>query len=671
MKKLFIVLLVILVAPFLVGVEAYSAEAFDWSNPEKHNAPVVELAESELTQPTIRERARASSVHVVFHHPVFHAYYAKPPPKEVTVDLEFLEDRLDSKFKAVKLEIKKALEKAEDERDAERHETWLTTIEKTVEVKAQGYIPLGVMAPEYAKFPEKVLAVWEAKPEEVDVYLDKYKKDVQTISEVTGVSLSKAKDILLKIKGEGYTIYKPDEKQKDKMKLIWFTGWADNYPTVLKWAVTIEGEPDINIITGYDPRGILEIKHVPDDLKVLVKAGYHDLKETYKTKPKEETVLSAEVEELKRKLKEIEEKNAEKPKKRDIRNATWSDVRSGLVKLELLWMMGHGTGIYLGNMGFRFEDKAVGYGMWNRNFGHSRGFKGDRQSGARGVILTNAHVAVNALNSMPYLSKDLEHYWYVYAGKPFVRYTVASDHFGSPATVLTIDAEPVVSWDFDTGIMITSPVQNMEPMAATFGNSDNVKTGTEILMVGNPSLLQKYSTQGIISQRHHSFTDSIYAAQWFKYITNKPIFNWLKNTSMWFESTGYGGTSGSGVWALNGPEAGKLIALHNAGLAAKVAFTGNMSESKTILAKEGEGKILKSTKFFLDVFEKEFPVTSAKYTVSKHEFDKTNPKFPVDEAAHIKLSGLNAAIPINLVVQYLRERGLEFGRELGMEYFSR
>jgi len=600
----------------------------------------------------VRDKARQSSVHLVFHHPVFHVYFTTPLPEKKQIDADF-----------VRKEIQSAIEKAEARRTEPKHNRYLTDINQWIEPVAKTFIPLGAVAPKGAKFPKNVLVAYETKEDEIDPYLDKYKDDVRSISEVANVSLPKAKEILMRIKAHGYSISKNIVNTSSNVKLLWFKSWDDAYPTILDWGVYLEGEPDNNLITGYDPRGIIEIKPVPDNRKVNIVAGYFDLKDEYKEKPAKVGKLERKIESLETKLKELD-KDKDKPK-RDIRNATFADVFYGTVKLDLFWMMGHGTGTFLGNFPFMEDSKSRGFpGL--REWGY---YRDSKYSGVKGVVLTNAHIASDALKGALYVSKDFEQMWFVFPGRPYVRYTSVSDHFGTPASVLQVDGEPVLSWDFDCAIMTTTPVTGMKYMGAPLGNSDDIRAGDRILMVGNPSLFQKYSTQGIISITDFSFLDSVYAGVYLKLLKNKVAYNWLKNTNLWFDATaGYGGTSGSAVWALDGKQEGKVVALHNAGVGREVLFSPIPGEPHTLKDKDGEGKILDQKDFILSVIEEEYPLETAKYTIRQNEI----PEFSiVYDAMHVESPGLNGAIPINLVVQYLRERGLDFGRPLGRGYFTK
>ncbi len=656
LSRLFIVFMAILLAPFLVNAEP----------------PVVTL-ETNLKGISTRQLARASSVHVVFHHPILHLYYTDPPPVDQIINLEFLEELLETKREAISKEISEKIKDNNDDLKVDRYNIYLKDLERTVKVRTKGYIPLSSISPNGARFPDKVLVVYETETKTIDPYDEEYKDDVRSISEVANVSLPKAKEILSKIKGSGYTITKDAVSRSSKLKLMRFSTWNDKYPTVLDWKVTIEGEPDINIITGYDSRGILEIRRVPEDLRVIVKAGYFELKDEFKPKLKVDKSKQEEIDKLKKQIEDIKKAELKKnpPTKRDIRNATWKDLFFGIIKLEYFWSMSHGTGTFLGNMEFQKEGESIGF-QYQRSAGHRIGFKSLRFSGTKAVILTNAHVARGALDSKMYVSEDTEHLWVVSPGAPYIRYTQASDHYGSPATVLQIDGTPVISWDFDTGILITSPVPGMDSRVA-FGNSDNMKPGDKILAVGNPSLFQKYSTEGIISTSF-SLLESPYAGMFLKYLS-KIEYNWLKNTSMWYNATaGGGGSSGSAIWALDGSEAGKIVGLHNAGMVSNMAFSPVISNVFNIEGINETDKviILDDKKNLLEKFTDKFPLSSAQYTMDRFDFDKLYPSLSnIQNAQRVRAPGLNAAIPINLVRRFLQERGLDFGDRLDVEYFSK
>jgi len=688
MKRLFIVLLVILLSPFYVNAGDETVDRNGSINLDYHctslgrtvscDPPLVTLEEDSLhlsgspSVPSIQQQARSNSVQIVFHHPVLHLSYTSPPKADTKVTIDLLEKRLSELSENIQKSIKAKIEDNNEAISDGRHKTGLKDIDTWVKPKLAGFIQLGKIAPHFAKFPDNVLVVYETEKKEVDVYADEYKDDIRSVSEVAGVSISKAKEILSRIKSEGYSISRSEAVEESNVKLYRFSSMSDEWPSVLNWSVTL-ADSDKNLITGYS-EGFLHIRYIPKDAEVHVKAGYHDLQDQYKSKPKIDTAKQDEIDRLQKVIDDMKEKDKldNPPEKRDIRNVTWLDVKFGRVKIEYFWAMGHGTGIFLGNMDFREDSKPHGMD-WGRSAGHFWGFSAQRFSGKKSVFLTNAHVAEGAVNSGTYVSKDKEHLWFVYPGAPYVRYTVGSDHFGSPAMLLEVDELPVKSWDFDCAIMVSTPVAHWDT-GAVLGNSDNVKPGDSIIMVGNPSILQKFSTEGIVSQTNHGFLKSLYGGAWLRYVNNKIEYNWLQNTSLWFDSTGYGGTSGSGVWALSGPEKGKIVALHNAGLVSGMVFSGAQSEISFLDNVEswyGNGKVLDSSDELVRAFMKKNPLSTANYSIPRMQFDIDNPNFPIKDAMRVKLAGLNAAIPINLVVQYLRERGLDFGRELDAEYFSK
>ncbi len=541
---------------------------------------VISSAKAE-SEDIIREKARASSVQLVFHIPILHAWFAKPLPKDVTITEEILNERFAEKIKILRKETKEAIQKEREWRDRARYETFLTDIDAWAEPQGGTFVPLGLVAPKWAKFPEHVLVVAEIEKTEIDPYDEKYKKDVRAISETTGVSLSKAKSMLIRIKLSGYSVSKEQIAKSSKVKLLKFDGWDDAYPKTLEWGVFVEGEPEVNIITGYDPRGILETRHVEKDKKVHVKAGYFDLLADFKEKSSQVVSLESEVEGLKERLEDMEKERDKarkelfekdnKDKKRDIGKATWSDIIYGRVKVEGLYALSHGTGVFLGNMDI--QEKSFGWKMRDISY---------RVKKQSGIILTNAHVANMAINFEIYVSKDKEHMWIIFPGVAYARYTIDSDYYGSPASVLMIDGELISSWDNDAALMTTTPVKGFEDNAAVLGDSDKIKAGDRVVLVGNPGMGQKFSAEGIITIPKWSILDSIYVSDFFKGM-NKVYYNWMHNSSIWFSAApAIGGTSGSALWALSGDQKGKVVGLHNMGLKQPLGFAKILPEKREI-----------------------------------------------------------------------------------------
>ena len=75
---------------------------------------------------------------------------------------------------------------------------------------------------------------------------------------------------------------------------------------------------------------------------------------------------------------------------------------------------------------------------------------------------------------------------------------------------------------------------------------------------------QKFLTQGVVANTEYNLFESVIGHMFLDRIKSKPMYNGILNANFWFDTPiGCGGTSGSGVWALDGPERGKVIALHN------------------------------------------------------------------------------------------------------------
>jgi len=197
-------------------------------------------------------------------------------------------------------------------------------------------------------------------------------------------------------------------------------------------------------------------------------------------------------------------------------------------------------------------------------------------------------------------------------------------------------------------------------------------------MVGNPALLQKFTTVGTVSNTSHSILDGFLFQRIAKYLDKYPmLYNWLKNSNFWFDTPiGTGGTSGSGVWALSGREKGNLIALHNMGMAGSCSvfmIDGKMKELKNV---SGIGLIKDVVKKDMEKFIDLDGYKKAIYDTTYDDFLKENQSFGdlVEKSmCRYDIPGLSGGIPINLVKQYLEEMGLnpeEFGWEgLNKDYF--
>ncbi len=665
---------------------------------------VSDVFESHPTKQEIRTLARASSVQLAFHFPVLHAYFAEPLKDKEQVTVALLDKIFDEKIELIQKEIQEAILKERKWQSKERYSTYPTEIDAWIESPSRTSIPLGMMVPDHAKWLKNVLIVAEVEKEEIDPYDKEYKDDVRSISETANVSLPKAKEILSRIKASGYTISKEEIKKSTDVKLLHLSDWTTNYPTILKWEVTVEGEPDINIILGYDPyRGILEVRPIPKDRRVRVIASYYDLKDEFKVKPDEVNALEREKKELQERLDRLQKEKDELGKKyykatheksdtkRNIGKATWADVKYGRVKVEEFWMVGAATGLYLGNtevssQGIEGRDKT--WQGWRKAGRYST----EKTKGTAGVILTNAHVAHQAIDFKVYISKDLEHIWLVWPGKPYARYTADSDHFGAPAYVYNIDGENVISWDFDSALMLTSPVVGMEKNRAILGDSDKIETGQKMMVVGNPSLVQKFTSEGVITNKKYSLWQSIYTANWFPEIKNKPQYNYIKNATLWFDAMAHGGNSGSGIWMTEGSQKGTVVGLLNMGLTRPLAFAPIKKRSISLANETKNIKLIdtpagsffvgnelaKPTKEYMLKFFEQHPVEKAEYSMAYEHFLLDYPTFKIvtEEMAYVAMAGMTAAIPINHIKRFLQERGIDprqfnWGKELDTNYFAK
>ena len=610
-------------------------------------------------QSDIRQAARQASVMPILYHPVIRVSFTTP--LEPIKKAEYKEDVVKDLIKdAIDNAIKSGLEKASEN----KYETRLTAIERYgVTVKSQIEIPIGLIAPKHAQYPTKILAVTKTKKEDVKAWDDESKKDVLAISEVAGISMSQASTVLQRLQTAGYSVTKETTDPTAEVKLFHFsTGWDDPYPTALDWKVRLEGSEE-NLIIGYDPRGILITRPIPLNAKneisrVYISAGYYDLKTEYKTKsPEEQTLLSdkelleKELERVRKELQDALKEKAKPDEKRDITQVTWFDVMYKRVKIEYFWMMSGGSGVFLGNM--QVADKLEGL-PWNQlHFLDNR---------SHGVILTNAHVVDGVLFDYLYVSEDKEVMWFFLPATLFVRYTQDSDQYGSPGKVLIMDGQAVFSNDVDTAIIVTSPIPEYEQYAAKLGDSDKISEGDRVIMVGNPMLLQKFLTEGVISNTNYNLLKT-YLVEGTP--MNRSEIAWLSNSCLWFDNPiGFGGTSGSGVWAMGGSQKGKVIGLHNMGMVTR-QFSGNVGKSitidperyqisdKSILLKRAIAQIK-------DEIVRQHPLRNARFGVTMESFLKDNESFKeaLKKSGYREMAGMNAAIPINRVKAYLQERGL-------------
>ncbi|MBU2249531.1 MAG: trypsin-like peptidase domain-containing protein [Gammaproteobacteria bacterium] len=616
-----------------------------------------------MTDEQVKRAARAASVQTMFYQPLMHAYFTDKLPETVQVTEESLRAAMQKDIDKIRDEIKEAVSEERKWQNAPRWETFVSVIDRYgYQSQSRTQIPLGALVDEPARFPERVLVVAKVDKKEIKEWEKDFEKDVLAISETANVSPSKAKEILSRLRTDGYSVSKEAVAESSDVVLLHFSsGWNDAYPTKLDW--TVEIEKGVNLITGYDPRGILEVRPIPetngDIQRVHVKAGYHRMKPEYREKSGEVKEFEKKIKDLERQLKDREEEldklRKEKHKvtgegRRNIMNATWHDVRMGHVKIEEFWMSTAASGIFLGNASLPGVNSSFGP------------FK-DMPIKQVGIVLTNAHVAAQALNDEVFTDDEGEHLWIVGSGVPFIRYTDQSDSFGSPAQILTIDGMPVYSEDVDAAIMTTNAVPGFERNKALLGNSDKVRVGDRVILTGNPAGLQKFTFQGIISALNHSLLDGINADRFLKYIKDKPTFQAMRNANMWFDAASTGGTSGSGVVALDGSEKGKVIGLHNMGLAyvhslavmggaEKPDYKGSLSWLS--------GRLSESVSDIKEHVFRPWDYRKASFTMGAPDILAKHPSFGiVRHGLMIEVEGMNGAVPINSVKRYLQERGLD------------
>ena len=612
------------------------------------------------TPQQIKESARSASVMPMFYRPclqVSRVVFEVEEPDIEDVIAQKIEEALEAERDAI-----------EEKADADKliYESYLTGV--TVyghEVKSQTAIPIGSLmgVPTWAKFPERVLTVYKVETLEIKEWEKEYEGDVLTISETADVSPSKAKDILAKLRSEGYSVSKEEVAPDAGIELIYFSsGWGDSYPQTLNWSVKVDGSEE-NLINGYDPRGIVLTKPIPEDKRVTVEVGYLDLEDYSKPKSTEMLVLEADLIAKQEKIDFLYEQMAEMvdiPEyEYDIANATYGDVMSGSVELQQFWMMSGGSGVFLGNM------KAVGdeneYTMSNRFYGSRYA-----ETEMNGVVLTNAHVVDGALRMEIQVSADKETMWIVYPGIPYVRYTHESDRMGTPAAVLWFDGEPVVSPSVDAALLVTTPLPGYDKHAAILGNSDNVKDGIKIASVGNPGLMHKFVTEGVISNSDYNMFQSP-MVDYMRSIGGGYRYDSVVNDSMWIDTPiGIGGVSGSGVFALEGPERGKVVGLRNAGL--NMRYSDHVASSLEIVDHNSLSVAydMKVSDVKYKSVENVFtPLDDAKFVNSTEQIDGFIEA--VKHGGYIPISGMNLCIPINKVKAWLIERGIDLGFEKDMD----
>ena len=252
---------------------------------------------SQSTDKDIKLAARRASVQPVFYIPTMKVSFTTSLEEEEEITKEDVEELL-------KERIKEAIEKEREEQAKDKYSTYLTDIDVWgYEVVSQTHVPLGALAPKWAKFPDRVLVVCKVEKKEITAWEKEYEKDILAISETANVSPSQAREIINRLRSEGYSVSKEELVKAETVELLWFSGgWGDNYPKTLKWTVEILGT-ETNLITGYGSGGVLEIQPVADDARLHIVAGYLDLLAEYKPKSDEIKELESRVEMLQERKK--------------------------------------------------------------------------------------------------------------------------------------------------------------------------------------------------------------------------------------------------------------------------------------------------------------------------------------------------------------------------------
>ena len=605
-----------------------------------------------------KDDARKQSVQVTFQHAFLYAVHV---PDEV--------DEPDIKD-VITEEIKKAIEEErllqEEKADAEKlsYKSHLTSI--TVyghEPTSRTHVPIGALSgvPSWAKFPENVLTVYKVEKKEIKEWEAEYEKDVLTISETANVSPANAKEILRKLRQDGYSVSKDEISVDEEIELLYFSTWSDPYPSTLKWSVKVSGT-DENLIIGYDPRGIIEVKPIPEDKRVDVEVSYFDLEDYSKPKSTEMQSLEASIaakDELINDLYKQMDDMVEIPEiKYDITKATMYDVFNGTVKIYQGWTVGGGSGVYLGNM--NIPKDAANSTSQNRYY-HSK----FAETPMNGVVLTNAHVAAAGITLKAMVSEDGEEMFIIFPGVPYVRYTHSSDRMGTPAAVLWYDGEPVMSAGVDAALLVTTPLPGYETNAAVLGNSDLVLDGQKVISVGNPGMLHKFTTEGVISNKNYNLFQSM-MGDWIP----GSAYDSVINDSMWVDTPiGMGGQSGSGVWALDGENAGKVIALRNAGLNRRYSdyLVSELTEVDSNEIDISRYQMIMDLKY--EDIEKVFgSYADARYTRGIDQIDGFVEAVK-NTGGYVPISGMNLCIPINKIKEWLVERGIDLGFKLDSKYW--
>ena len=603
----------------------------------------------------IRSKARSASVQPMFYMPVLKVAFSDLDDvvEEIPVEELIAEKIMDA------LETERKLRETEKELESvDKYQSRLTDIEVYgFESPSRTEIPIGSLpgVPEWARYPQSVLTVVKVESTDIDENKEEFEGDVQIVSETANVSISIAKNIMSKLRSDGYSISKDEISADETVELLFFDdGWDDVYPTTLRWAVTAEGSEN-NLIVGYDPRGIIRVQPIPEDTRVFVKVEYFDLQDQFKPVSDEVQRLRKDLEdkefELEEMEKELDKLTPEVEYVRSIRDANIFDLIRGTITVENFWMMSGGSGTILGD--YDFGEAADAFHI--RSYGVHLA-----DGGMQSLVLTNAHVAAISIGMQIMVNDDDTIMYIIFPGRPYIRHGSTSDRMGNPAALLFLDGEPVLSRGIDAAIMVTSMIPGSD-RAATLGNSAKVDVNDPVLSVGNPMLLTKFSTEGVISQKNFNLLQSSIGDGILRHVNNGGFFDQLINMNFWFDAPiGVGGVSGSGVYALSGSERGKMIAIRNAGMMSMTTVM-TISDSRTVDAVDvpydfNFSDITEDSHYFSEFFSN-YPLKEARFTES---LDRDGfGEIYEQNSGYSRVGGMNIGIPINLVKAYLQERGLD------------
>jgi len=247
--------------------------------------------------------------------------------------------------------------------------------------------------------------------------------------------------------------------------------------------------------------------------------------------------------------------------------------------------------------------------------------------------------------------------WIIFPGSPSIRHTKESDYFGTPASILQIDQAPVVSWDVDAGILVSTPVPAYEQYKAILGDSDTVRAGDEIVTVGNPSGFQKFTSVGVVSNTDYSFLDTLSGAYMLQWIHDKPSYSWMLNSCFWVDAPiGCGGVSGSGVWN----QEGKVVAIRNMGLQhqfSRVAAVEDVHIDALDWDKLPQDISAITKEHRAVLFNSQRPTGT--YDMSFDDFVAGHPELKKLYSGSVPVAGMSGGIPINRIKRFLQERGLD------------